>query len=245
MSRLTHSRNFNVPDQGPSRGENSRSYHGHHDTFQGTTNHTPYGASHGGVYPQAFQPPPLQPGTLAGYDTPHASQQRPMAPRLPTELVPIYSVQSADCPYPLGFVRWQNPRQMDLAWPSSEGSAGAWNPWAGSSSHEPTSEPRSPYNPGGFRVNFQQNPRSIDAVPLPQGPARVPFSQGYLDFSISRQPLTEDNRAAMPSAVKRKGLVVCNGQTEYRIRILILIGIEGWDQLPPTSRPRLQVTTLH
>ena len=116
----------------------------------------------------------------------------PMGPRPLTEFVQIYSVQSADSPHPLGFVCRQSPGQMTLAWPSSQGSAGAWNPWAGSNSHQSTSESHSPYNPGGFRIVRQQNPRPIAAASLSrsQDPAGiqnawVQFSQVYLLFLLS------------------------------------------------------------
>ncbi|KAI0270334.1 caspase domain-containing protein [Russula aff. rugulosa BPL654] len=66
--------NFYVPDQGPSRGEYSRSHRGYHGAVQGGTTHTSYGISHGGMYSQAPQSSSLQPGTPGGYDTaPHAS----------------------------------------------------------------------------------------------------------------------------------------------------------------------------
>ena len=137
-----------------------------------------------------------------------------MGPRPPTESVQIYSVQPAD--YPLGFVRRQSPRQMSLAWPSSEsqGTAGAWNLFEGSLSHQSTSESHSSYNPGGFRVVRQQSPRPIATAPPSQGPAGVhawvPISQVYLDFTFLRRPLPEDNRTTM-GPKKRKALVVCDG----------------------------------
>jgi hypothetical protein len=179
LSRLTYSRNFNAPEQGLPRGEYSGSHRGHHGAVQGGTTHTSYGVSHGGTYPQALQSSSLQPGAPARYDmAPHPSQQPPMGPRPPTEFVPIYSVQSADS----GFVHQQKPGQMNLAWPSSHGSAGAWNPWAGLYLHQSTSESHSPYNPGGLRVDYQLNPRPIAAAPPSRGPAGVqsawvPFSQ--------------------------------------------------------------------
>jgi hypothetical protein len=202
-----------VPGQGPSRsGYPSPHYY---DNVLGGTIHTQYGpgVGHEGTYPKALQLSSLQPGTPA-YDTaPHASLQPPMGPRPPTESVQIYSVQSAD--YPLGFVRQQNPRQMNLAWPSSQGTAGAWNILAGSHSHQSTSESHPSYNPGGFRVVRQQSPRPIASAPPSQGPARVqnawvPISQVYLDFTFLRRPLPEDNRTTM-GAKKRKALVVCDG----------------------------------
>jgi hypothetical protein len=239
-----------VPNQGPSRGEYSRSHHDYHDALQGGTTHTSYGVSHGSMYPQALQSSSLQPGTPAGYDTAaHASQQPPMGPRPPTVFVRISSVQSADSRYPGGFVRQQSPGQMTLALPSSQGSARAWNPLAGPFPNQSTSESHSPYNPGGFRVVCPQNTRPIAAAPPSQSPARVqnawvPVSQVCLDFTFLRQPLPEDNRTVMAAKKRKAALVVCNGQTEYRTRILIPVGIEDWDQLLPTPR-RLQVTTLH
>ena len=210
-----------MPDQGPSRGEYSRSHRGYHGAVQGGTTHTSYGISHGGMHSQAPQSSSLQPGTPGGYDTaPHAS----------------------------GFVHRQSPRQLDSALPWSQGSAGAWSLWAGSYSHPSISESHSPYNPGGFRVEFQQKPRPIAAhaaaAPPSQGPAGVqnalvPISQGYLNFT-----LTEDNWTTM-APKKRKALVVCNGQTVFRTLMLIRMDIEDWDQLLPTSRPRLRVTILH
>jgi hypothetical protein len=219
VSRLNYSRNFNVPDQGPSRGEYFRSHRDYRDALQGGTTHTSYGVGYGSMYPQALQSSSRQPGTSAGYDkAPHASRQSPISP---------------------SFVRQQSPRQMNLARSSSQGSAGAWNSLAGSFSHQSTSESHSPYrnNPGGFRVVCQQKPRPIAAAPPSQGHAGVqnawvPFSQAYLNFTT------------IP-AKKREALVVCNGQTEYSARILIPMGIKDWDQLLPTSGPRLQVTTLH
>jgi hypothetical protein len=166
-----------VADQGPSRSGYPRSHRDHHDSLQGGTTHTSYGVSHGNVYPQALQSPSLQPGTPAGYDTaPHASQQPPVGPIHPTESIQIYSVQSADSTYPLGFVRQQSPRDMDLAWPSSPGSDGAWNPWAGSYSLQSTSESNSHYIPGGFV--FQQGMLCMTAASLSQGPASVPRALG-------------------------------------------------------------------
>jgi hypothetical protein len=248
VSRPTHRRNSNVPDQGPPRGEYSSSHHDCHGALQDGTTHTSYGVSHGSMYPQALQPSSLQPGTPAGYDTaPHASQPPPVGPRPPTESVQIYSAQSTD--YTLGFVRQQSLRPMTLAGPSSQGSAGAWNPLAGSYSHQSTSESHSPHNPGGFRVDRQQNLGPIAAAPPSQGPsigiqnAGVPISQVYVNFTFLHQPLPEDNMTTM-AAKKRKVLAVCDSQTEYRTRILIPMGIEDWDQLLRTSRPRLQVTTL-
>jgi hypothetical protein len=80
----------------------------------------------------------------------------------------------------------------------SSSAAGSWNPFAGSL--QSTSESRSPYNPGGFRVVRQQNPRPIAAAPLSQGPAGVqnawvPFSQAYSDFTFLHQPLHQDSTA--------------------------------------------------
>lgn len=155
------------------------------------------------MYPQALRSPsqPLV-GTSARYDmAPHASQQPPMCARRPTEFVPKFSVQSADS----SFVHQQNPRQIDPGWSSSEGPAGAWNLLAGSCSHQPTSGSRSSCNPGGFRFDFQQNPRPIAASPPSPGSASVqnawvPFSQDYLNSTFM-------------TARKRKGLAVCNGQT--------------------------------
>lgn len=218
VSRLAYSRNFNVPDQGPSMGKYSRSDCDYRDALQSGTTHTSYGVRHGSMYPQAVQSSSLQSGTSAEYDkAPHASRQPPMG---------------------ASFVRQQSPRQMNLARPSSRGSAGAWNPLAGSVPYQSTSESHFPYrdNPGGFRVVCQQKPRPIAAAPRSQGPAGVqkawvPFSQVYLNFT------TIPNK-------KREALVVCSDQTEYRARMLIPVGIEDWDQLLPTSRPRLQVTTL-
>lgn len=178
-----------MPDQGPSRGEYHicRSHRGYHDTLQGGTTRTSYGGSHGGMYPQAIQSSSLQPGTPA-YDTAsHALQRPPMGPRPPTRFVPIYSVQPADSPHSPGFVRQQIPRQMDLAWPSSQGSAGAWNPSAGLNSHLSTraSESHFSYNYGGFQIVRQQNPRPIAAPRPPQGPVGVVFPQVYLDFTFT------------------------------------------------------------
>jgi hypothetical protein len=146
-----------------------------------------------------------------------------MGPRPPTEFVPNYPLQSADS----GFVRQQIPRQMDSAWPSSQGSACAWNLLAGSCLHQSTNESHSPYNPGGFRVDFQQNPWPIAAAPPSQGTACVqnawvPFSQDYLNFTFLGEPLP---------AEKRKALVVCDGQTLYKTRMLIPVGVEDRDQL--------------
>ncbi|KAN0120869.1 Caspase domain containing protein [Russula decolorans] len=93
VSHPTHSRNSNVPDRGPPRGEYSISHLDYHDTLQGGTTHTSYGLSYGSIYPQALQSPSLRPGTPVGYDmAPHASQPPPMGPRPPTEFVPIDSV---------------------------------------------------------------------------------------------------------------------------------------------------------
>jgi hypothetical protein len=213
VSRLTCGRNFNVPDQGPSRSEYSRSHRDYHDALESGTTHTSYGVSYGSMYLPALQSSSLQPETPA-YDTaPYASRQPPIPPRPPTESVQIYSVKSID--YPLGFVRQQSPRQMTLALPSSQGSAGAWDPSARSYSHESTSESHSSYNPGGFRVVCQQNLGPIAAAPPSQGTAgvqnaRVPFSQVYLDFTYLRRPLPEDDWTTMASG-KRKALVVCDG----------------------------------
>jgi hypothetical protein len=205
-----------MPDQGPSRSEcfiSLRDYH----AFQGGTTHTSYGVSHGSN-PQALQSSSLQSGTPTGYyDTaPHASQQAPgpMGPRPPTVFIPMDSIQSADPSYPLGFVRQQNPEEMTLAGPSSQGSAGAWGLLTRSSSYQSASESHSPYNPGGFRVVLQQSPRPVAAAPPSQCPAGaqdtwIPFSQVYLDFTFSRQPLPEVNWTAM-AAAKRKALVVCS-----------------------------------
>ena len=199
------------------------------------------------MYPQAFQSSSLQPGTPTEYDTaPHASHLPLLGPRPPpTESVLIYPVHSTD----FVFVRQQSPRQMNLAWSSSQGSVDAWNPRAGSSSHQSISEFDSPYNPGGFQVDCQQNPRPIPAAPPSQGLTGVqngwvPFSQDYLNCTFLRQPLTEDDCTTMATE-KRKALIVRNGQTGYVRRILIPMGIEDWDRLLPTSSPRLQVTTLH
>jgi hypothetical protein len=207
-----------VPDQGPRRGEYSSSHHDYHGALQGGTTHTSYGVSHGSMYPQVLQSSSLQPGTPAGYDTaPHASQPPPVGPRPLTESVQIRSTQSAD--YSPGFVRQQSLRQMTLAGPSSQDSAGAWNPLTGSYSHQSTSESHSPYNDGGFRVNHQQNPGPIDAAPPSQGPtgiqnAVVPIShcdsQVNLNFAFLRQPLPEDSRPIM-AAQMRDALVVCDG----------------------------------
>jgi hypothetical protein len=239
-----------VPNQGPSRGEYSSSHRDYRDARQGGTTHTSYGVSHGTMCPQALQSSSLRPGTPAGYNmAPHTSQQPPMGPRPPSESVRASSVQSANSRYPGGFVRQQNLGQIMLALPSSQGSAFAWNALAESFSNQSASESHSPYNPGGFRVICLQNPRSIAAAPPPQGPtgvqnAWVPVSQVYLYYPFSRQPLPEDNRTIMVVEKKRKALVVCNRQTEYRTHILIPIGIEDWDQLLPTSRLPLQAATL-
>ncbi|KAF8501495.1 Metacaspase-1 [Russula emetica] len=134
-------RNFNVPDQAPSRSGYPRSHY--YDNLLDGTTHTPYG-----------------PGVdHEGYDTPHTSQQPPMGSRSPTEFVQIYSVQSADSPYPLGF-----------------GSARAWDPWAGSYSLQSTSESHSHYIPGGFI--FQQGMRCTTAVSLSQRPAGIHSAWG-------------------------------------------------------------------
>src|SRR5713101_3527302 len=105
-------------------------------------------------------------------------------------------------------------------------------PLAGSYSHQSTSESHSPYNPGGFRTVCQQNPRPITAAPPSQGPtgiqnasAPLAFSQVYLNFTFFHQRLPEHNRTTT-AAKKRRALVVCNRQTEYRTRILIRMGIE-------------------
>lgn len=143
----------------------SRSHHGYHDTLRGGATCTSYGGTHGGMYPQAVQSSSLQPGT-PGYDTaPHASQQPPMGPRPPTQ------------------------RQMNLGRPTTQGSAGAWNPSAGSNSHHSTrtSESHSSYNHGNFQVVRQQNPRPI-AAPRPppsRGSVGVVFPQVYLDFTFT------------------------------------------------------------
>ena len=188
VSHPTYTRNSNVPNQGPPRGEYSRS-HPSRDCYvvlQDETTHTSYGVSHGSIYPQALQSSSLQPGTPVGYKTPpHASRPPPTGPRPPAGFVPIDPVQSADSPYPLGFARQQIPRHM--AGPSSEGSGGTWNRLAVSHSHQSTSEFRYPYNPGGFQVDCQQNPRPIASAPSSQGPAGaqnawVPISQVYLNF---------------------------------------------------------------
>lgn len=166
-----------MSDQGPSRSGYPRSHRDHHDSLQGGTTHTSYGISHGNMYPQALRSSSLQAGTPAGYDTaPHASQQPPMGPRHPTESVQIYSVQSADASYPLGFVRQQSPRDMNLAWPSSQDSAGAWNPWAGSYSLQSTSESHSHHTPGGFV--FHQGVRCVTTASLSQLPASVQSALG-------------------------------------------------------------------
>jgi hypothetical protein len=230
-------------------GEYYRSHRDSHDALQGGTTHTPYGFSHGGMYSQALQSSSLQPGTPAVYDTAaHALQQPPMGPRPPTEFIRISSVQSGDFPYSLDFELEQRLRQMTLAGPSSQDPACAWNPLAGSYSHQSTSESHSSYNPGGFRVVRQQNPRPIVAAFPFQGPAdvqspRVPIPQVYFNFTFLRPLFPEDNRTT--AAEKRKALVVCGGQTGYTTRILTPIGIEDWDQLLPTSRPRLPVTTRY
>jgi hypothetical protein len=207
-----------VPDRGPPRDEYSRSHREYHDALRGGTTHTSYGVSHGTMYPQALptQSSSLQPGILVGYDmAPYASRPPPIPPRPPTESIQIHSVQSAD--YPLGFVFQQSLRQMNLASSSSEGSAGAWDLLAGSHSHRPTSESHASYNPGGFRVVRQQNPRPIAAAPPSQGPEGVqnlwvPSSQVYFNFTFLHRPLPEDNRTTM-AAEKRKAVVVCNVQT--------------------------------
>ena len=180
-----------MPDQGPSR---SAPYY---DNILGGTIHTQYDLG-------------------PAYDTaPHAPMRPPTGPRPPTESVQIYSVRSTD--YPLGFVRQQSPRQMDLAWPSSQGTAGAWNLFAGSysHSHQSTSESHSSYHPGGFRVVRQQSPRPITSAPPSQGHTRiqntwVPISRFYLDFTFLRPPLPEENWTTM-GVKKRKALVVCDG----------------------------------
>ena len=180
-----------MPDQGPSRGGYHiyRSHRGYHDTPQGGTTRTSYGGSHGpgGMYPQSSS---LQPGTPRYDKAPHALLQPPMGPRPPT------------------------PRQMNLAWPSSQGSASAWNPSAGSSSHQSTrtSESHSLYNHGDFQVVRQQNPRPIPAPRPSQGSVGAVFPQVLL----LSQPLTEDNRTTMAGR-KQGALVVCNGHTECRI----------------------------
>jgi hypothetical protein len=225
-----------VPDQGPSRSGYPRSHY----------THTPYaGVGHEGTYPRALvsSAPQSRPGITPGYDAPHASEQPLMGPRPPTEFIQIYSVPSAESPYPPGFVRQQSPRQLNLALPPSLSSAGAWNPWAGSSPHQSTSESHSPHNPGAFRVVCPQNPRPMARAPPSQSPTGiqhgwVPVSQVYLNWTFLRQPRPADNRTIM-TAKKRKALVVCNGQTEYLTRMLISIGIEDWDQLPLASRSRL------
>jgi hypothetical protein len=190
VSHPTYSRNSNVPNQGPPRGEYSRSHRNYYDALQDEPIHTSYGVSHGSMYPQVLQSSSFQPGTPAGYDTPpHASWPPPTGPRPPTEFVPVDSVQSADSPYHLGFEHQHGPRHMILAWPSSESFPGAWNSLAGSYSHQSTSESHSSYNPGGFQVDCQQSPRPIAAVPLSQGPAGVrnawiPISQVYFKFFL-------------------------------------------------------------
>ena len=115
----------------------------------------------------------------------------------------------SDSPYPLHFARQQNPRQMTLAEPSTQASAGTWNPLAESNLHQSTSESHLPYNPGGFRVARQQSAQPIATVPLSQGPAGV--RNAWLPSSQARWPLPEDNWTIM-AAKKRKALVVCNGQ---------------------------------
>ena len=172
VSHLTHSRNSNVPNQGPPRGEYPRSHRDYYDALQDEATHTSYGVSHGSIYQQATQSSSLQPGTPAGYDTPpHASRPPPTGPRPRTEFVPIDSVQSADSPYHLGFEYQQSSRHVTLGGPSSEGSAGSWNPLAGSYSHQFTSESHFSYNPGGFQADCHHNPRPIAVAPPPQGPA--------------------------------------------------------------------------
>ena len=145
-----------MSDQGSSRNGYPRSHREHHDSLQGGTTHTSYGVSHGDMYSQALRSSSLQP---------------PMGPRHPTESVQIYSVQSTDASYPLGFVRRQSPRDMNLAWPSSQGSAGAWNPWGGSYSLQSTSESYPHHTPGGFV--FHQGVRCVTAASLSQLPASV------------------------------------------------------------------------
>lgn len=179
VDRLTYSRNFNVPGEGPSesRDEYSRSRHGYHHALRGGTTGT--------SYPQSSS---LQPGAPEGYDiAPQASQHPPIGLGPPTEFVPIYSVQSTASPYSSGFIRQQFQRQMNLAWPSSQGSAGAWNLLPSSNSHQSNSKSHPLYNNGGFRYVRQQNPRPIAPAPPFQGPAGVqnawaPFPQVYLNF---------------------------------------------------------------
>jgi hypothetical protein len=179
VSRPTYSRNSNVPDQGPPRGEYSGSPHDYHGALQGGTTHTSYGVSHGSMYPQALQPSSLQPGTPAWYDkAPHGSQQPPMGPGPPTEFAPIDSVQSAGSTYPLGFVHQH-------VGPSSQGSVGAWNPLAGWHPHQSTNESHSQYNPGGFLDVRQQNPQPIDAAPPSQG--HVGVQNAWVPISPSRR----------------------------------------------------------
>lgn len=221
----THSRNSNVPDRGPSRDEYSILHWDYHDTLQGGTTNTSYGVSHGSMYPPALQSSSLQPGTPVYDMAPHASRPPPAGPRPPTEVAlidSVQSVQSAYSSYPLGFARQQSSRHMTFAGPSSEGSAGTWNPLAGSYSHQSTSESHFSYNPGGFRLVNQQNQRPIAPVrpSSSQGPAGVqntwaPISQVYFKFTFLHRPLLEDNSTTMTTE-KRKALVVCNGQTEYR-----------------------------
>ena len=128
-----------------------------------------------------------------------SAQVSSMSPRPPTEFVESYSVESAqsaaDSPYPADFARQQNPGQMTLAEPSSQGSAEAWNPLARPCLHQSTSESRSPYNPSGspYPVGFvpQQSPREMTfTFPSPHGSAGAwePWLGSY-----SLQPINESH----------------------------------------------------
>jgi hypothetical protein len=69
-----------------------------------------------GTYPLVS--PWVQPGMAVGYDTP---QQPSVDPSHRSGYVPLYSVQSTNEPYPLGFGRQRSPGPMNEAWPPSQG----------------------------------------------------------------------------------------------------------------------------
>jgi hypothetical protein len=86
----------------------------------GATPHPTYEST----YLQAPVLPGVQPGITVGYDT---SQQPSMDPSPCSGHIPLYSVQSTNGPYPLGFRPRLIPGPMSEAWPLSLGPADMQN----------------------------------------------------------------------------------------------------------------------
>jgi hypothetical protein len=84
---------------------------------------TPHPTSEG-TYPQASVSPWVQLGIPVGHDT---SRQPSVDPSPCSEYVQLYSIQSTNEPYPLGFRPQRSPVAMPGAWPPSQGPADVQN----------------------------------------------------------------------------------------------------------------------